>query len=616
MNPLPQDFLNNIADEYLLSPEQKEVFVALYLQPNKNIKIIASEINRSLSACTTRMTGVYEKFSFSGNGKNKRIKLYTWLTKQLSQSQLSEQSQDNNDDRNDIEQLVNKIRQQTAKDIKKRCGKMQVLDMTQSIGLDDIYTQVNILQSITDSFRYSIKDLMDKCNLNELERFNFGKIKQKRVSGLTAVKENPQMMIWGKPGSGKTTFLKYIAIQCLGNKLLGDHVPIFITLKDFADNCSSFDLLTYLQTQGQQQQIETDDLQTILTSGKALILLDGLDEVRQEYCRDVINQIDNFVNRFSLNNFLITCRIAAREYIFNGFQQVEIADFDLEQINTFVGKWYGVRNPVKSEKFLEKLANNEPIQELASNPLLLTLLCLVFETNTDFPISRSELYEEGVDVLLKKWDATRNIERDMVYKKLSLKRKEDLLSHLAEISFTKGNYFFKQKDAEEYISQFIRNLPDAKTDPEALLLDSRDVLKSIQSQHGLLVERAKKIFSFSHLTFHEYFTARQIASQGKEALPNLVSHLTEPRWREVFLLVFEIISNTDHADYLVRLMKQTVDELVKNYPSIQILLSWAKNKANLIRQEILKYNEVPQRNKQFYNFYTGNLLFIYVIFDV
>jgi predicted NACHT family NTPase len=48
------------------------------------------------------------------------------------------------------------------------------------------------------------------------------------------------------------------------------------------------------------------------------------------------------------------------------------------------------------------LKANKPIQELATNPLLLTLLCLVFGEAADFPANRSELYKEGLDVLLKK----------------------------------------------------------------------------------------------------------------------------------------------------------------------------------------------------------------------
>ncbi len=75
---------------------------------------------------------------------------------------------------------------------------------------------------------------------------------------------------------------------------------------------------------------------------------------------------------------MITCRIAAKEYTFERFTEVEVADFDSKQIATFAQNWFRRSDPVKADRFIEKLKENKPIQELASSPLLLTLLCLVF----------------------------------------------------------------------------------------------------------------------------------------------------------------------------------------------------------------------------------------------
>jgi predicted NACHT family NTPase len=162
----------------------------------------------------------------------------------------------------------------------------------------------------------------------------------------------------------------------------------------------------------------------------------------------------------------------------------------------------------------------------------------MFEESADFPANRSELYKEGLNVLLKKWDAKRSIEREQIYKKLLVLHKEDLLSQIALITFKRGDYF-RQKEIEQYIADYIRNIRDVSNDVEALQLDSEAVLKSIEAQHGLLVERARGIYSFSHLTFQEYFAAREIIAGSEPqaletALNQMVSHITENRWREVF----------------------------------------------------------------------------------
>jgi predicted NACHT family NTPase len=188
-----------------------------------------------------------------------------------------------------------------------------------------------------------------------------------------------------------------------------------------------------------------------------------------------------------------------------------------------------------------------------------------------------------VDVLLKKWDTKRNIERDQVYKKLSLKRKEDLLSQIAWRTFAAGNYFFKQKDIEQQIRAFIENLPGASTDEETLNLDSEAVLKSIEAQHGLFVERARGIYSFSHLTFQEYFTACEIVKTvNSSSLEELATHVTEERWREVFLLTTEMLQP---ADDLLRLMKQQIDGLLAEDEKSQQFLVWVYKKAKAVYEK-------------------------------
>ena len=480
----------------------------------------------------------------------------------------------------DIDALVQTIRQKVYDDIRHRCGTMRVLDMEQPIGIGDIYTSVNILEKLSGARRLGLEELQQDCDIQNFDRFLLGQIHHERVPGLEAVERYNQLLILGKPGAGKTTFMKRLATLCNQGKFQAHRVPVFVTLKEFAEAPGQPSLQAYIATQWQACKVTVaETLAKVLDQGRALILLDGLDEVQETEHNRILREIENFTNHYRTCQFVMTCRIAAREYTFNHFTEVEVADFNQEQIAEFATKWFAAKqDPEKGKNFIKRLEDNEPIQELATNPLLLTLLCLVFGEAADFPANRSELYKEGLDVLLKKWDAKRNIERDQIYKKLSLKRKEDLLSQLAFDTFERGDYFFKQPVVEQQIIDYIRNLPDAHEDEGALQLDSEAVLKSIEAQHGLLVERARGIYSFSHLTFQEYFTSKQMTRPTPQLaleLGNLATHMKERRYREIFLLTVGMLPV---ADDLLGLMKQQTDLLVADDPDLQTFLVWVDQK--------------------------------------
>jgi len=97
------------------------------------------------------------------------------------------------------------------------------------------------------------------------------------------------------------------------------------------------------------------------------------------------------------------------------------------------------------------------------------------------------------------------------------------------------------------------------------------------------VERARGIYSFSHLTFQEYFTAREIVATSdphrlEKALQQLARKVAQPRWHEVLLLSVGMLR---HADYLLQLMKQQID-LLAAQPQLQALLVWLSHKASSV----------------------------------
>ncbi len=453
-------------------------------------------------------------------------------------------------------------------------GTIRILGKPEPVALEGIFTDVFILDKPTAFRRYDITQLRaDPEQLGHSVR---------RIGGLELVKhaDSRRLFILGKPGAGKTTFLKYVALQAVQDKL--DMVPIFVSLKEWAD--SGLALMPFLVSQFKICNFPDAQafIEQLLRAGNAIVLFDGLDEVSAgEGQRDQLTAaLRDFSKQYDRCQCLMTCRIAATDYTFERFTYVELADFNDEQITTFVTKWFQ-DSEVKREMFLRDFAKPEQrgLRELASSPLLLSLLCLSFDATLTFPQRRVEIYEEALEALLKKWDASRGIRRDEAYRELSLRRKRQLFARIAYETFAQGHYFVRQDELAKLISDYMRKLPSAKADDE---VDGEAVLKAIEAQHGILVERARRIYSFAHLTFQEYFTAKDIVDNThSEKVSYLLTpeHILDSHWREIVLLTASLLHT---ADPFFSVFKTAENSIIVIEPKLKQLLQWARSKADSV----------------------------------
>ncbi len=171
----------------------------------------------------------------------------------------------------------------------------------------------------------------------------------------------------------------------------------------------------------------------------------------------------------------------------------------------------------------------------------MNLICWVFQEKADFPTQRFKLYEQGLDILLRKWNEAKGFQHNEIYHCLTLPRKKQLLYLISAITFERGDYFFDQTRIQELIADYLSTLPDAKADLDERFLDSEVVMKVMERQHGLFVERSRGLYSFSHLTFQEYFAAKYfVENASSQPLEKLNSYVTQKRWLEIFRLINEM----------------------------------------------------------------------------
>jgi hypothetical protein len=268
-----------------------------------------------------------------------------------------------------------------------------------------------------------------------------------------------------------------------------------------------------------------------LERGRCVLLLDALDEVVDSQARRrVMTQINRLRAAFGARNqILVTSRIAGFQQTLDGYLRLEVLEFNEEQISSFVRGWFDDRPDAKERQqriggLLQALRRSPRMRLLAANPLLLSLMTLLYEYRWRLPERRVELYEECVKLLTDYWDHLRGVTR-MPRFPAALKQK--VLVELAAGFHATGTRVFERERLLEVLDQLLSPSGLNGSEPS-------EFLQELMSHTGLLRQKSRSSYDFVHLTFQEYFTARAFRERGDVEL--LYTHAGEAWWREVIRL--------------------------------------------------------------------------------
>jgi len=323
-----------------------------------------------------------------------------------------------------------------------------------------------------------------------------------------------------------------VALRWLRDRWTRFPLPVYTTLNDLAGNAE--DLMERLACPLEPAGISDPPafLRSKLKVGEALLLLDALDEVVVEPARERVAAEIVRAGAGARVPMLITCRIAAfaghpLEYRFPSFWQMEVQEFSDRQVELFLQNWFADQPPEQQAAqvggLLNALGRSSRMHALAANPLLLSLMALVYERNWRLPERRVELYEKCSDVLLEEWDKAKGVASA---KPWGRPEKRAVLQFAAARFHYAGVRQFSRESLEEAV-QAAR--PNAQADERAALL------QEVLERSGLIRAKSRTSYDFVHLTFQEYFTALSIHERGGTA-SLIMASLGDPWWREVILL--------------------------------------------------------------------------------
>ncbi|MBX5450280.1 HEAT repeat domain-containing protein [Thermogemmatispora sp.] len=433
-----------------------------------------------------------------------------------------------------------------------RLTHLQILDMNLPINLLDLYIRVRLHEETRpgyhlDEERYGrllSGDLSDLCR-------NSHRYGDKQASSTLdpdeAVRRYRRSVVLGDPGAGKTTLLKYLALRSLSGQLEGlPDLPIFVELNALVSASSTphnsdiiqFAARTWEERYRIPRSIALALMGVRLQEGKALLLLDALDETltgpskeeAESTYRAVVMMIVELATRYPQVPIVVTARKAGyhQRSRLTGFRELEVLDFRPEDIRQFIRRWLALTGshlrPEAANDLIYRLERSPRVQALAGNPLLLSLIVLLYEEQLDLPDRRVELYRRCVETLLTRWDSSRDIRR---HSQFLPEHKLQLLEAIAWHFHCRGQRYFPE---DELLQEIARFLPTIGLNAE----QSQAIFSEIIGQHTLLKEQARGWYGFLHLTLQEYLTALYAVEHGK--LLELIKHRGNPWWEEVILL--------------------------------------------------------------------------------
>lgn len=417
---------------------------------------------------------------------------------------------------------------------------IQILGMTKPADLTQIYTEVAIRDDIRRHRALSEKELT-----REILQADIDNPPDLKLAADVAASEK-RLVLLGRPGSGKSTFMKHLLLTQVNQASFVYQFPVLIPVNQItvAGRTIFQEVSNILRLAGLQYPDEFTN--HMFKSGRLRILIDGLDEARHSDRLKIIDEIQELSRLYFDCSFVVTCRSAAYDFWLQDFLHFEVVDFSVNAIEQFINRWF-IDDPSNAADLLVQIRGNSRLEELCSNPLMLTIVCIGFRAGAGVSTNRSEIYKEAIEALLKNWDITRRVKRDDPYQELTPKRRQDLLCELAARTFSNGELVFSDNRANDIVSKFVNRIPSVAD------YDCGDILTAIESQHGLVVRRSRTYWSFAHLTFQEYFTAQYIIQKGGNLYQDVVrKNLTRPDWREVLILIACLLPSAD--DYVLEIL--------------------------------------------------------------
>lgn len=377
-------------------------------------------------------------------------------------------------------------------------------------------------------------------------------------------KESNYITIIGDAGSGKSTLVKHLFLNSIQEKF---GIPILIELRDLNKKKESIEEFIYKKIFENKLSENEKILQRLLKKGMFVFFLDGYDELKSDIKRDVINDINSFINQFGNNKYILTTRpysdIELLPLFHNYF--VKELSFDDGEIEGFIYKQLQGEKELADKIVLSiKTNKNEFLYSFLTNPLLLSLYILTFQSNAEIPNKKYIFYRRVINALFSEHDSKTKLGfvRDKV-SNLNQEQFEEILKAFCFLSYFQGRFDWDF----DYVNSQLRKI---KKKLENFNFDNHLFVQDLKSSVSLWVDDYGTL-SFAHRSLQEYFAALFISDLNPldnkriyEKVIDRFSKILQIQETENFLSLCEEMDTLNFKQYYYLPVLNDLRKAIKN----------------------------------------------------
>jgi hypothetical protein len=360
-------------------------------------------------------------------------------------------------------------------------------------------------------------------------------------NSISILEKTSKVTIIGEAGSGKSMLVKHLFLRQIRKK---EKIPINIELRYLPDRTGA--LFDYMSSNilGLENEY-TDTMDRLLRSGRFVFYLDGYDEVSRNKTQVLAKDIDDFVSKYDGNQFVVTSRPYTNIDMMPSFLNIRISKLDkvAGDIDGFIDQQLKNEDELAQEIKKSITSNNsEYIQSFLTNPLLLSLYILTYQSNSTVPNKKSIFYKRVLNALFSEHDSKTKIGFSREQRTgFSQEEFEDILKTYSAITYFKNQLSFFHSDIYENIKLIKQRicLPDFNAD---------DFIYDMLISTSLWVEDGVYI-SFAHRSIQEYFCAMFISALSDKDKETTYSKIINKDGDELKVAEFQnLISLCEEVD--------------------------------------------------------------------